>query len=155
MVSEQRARRVLPPPQEPLSGLLLATHTHTHTGKSTHTYIHTQIGKSTHTHTEWQINTHTHTHTQASQHTPTYTHTGKSTHTEWQVNTHTHTPPVEMPRREWLASFLQRRLIYKPATVGCECVRFSVLASFLGKWYVVLILEPETARSLEPGAKVP
>ena len=49
----------------------------------------------------------------------------------------------------------QRRLIYKPATVGCECVRFSVLASFLGKWYVVLILEPETARSLEPGAKVP
>ena len=155
MVSEQRARRVLPPPQEPLSGLLLATHTHTHTGKSTHTYIHTQIGKSTHTHTEWQINTHTHTHRQVNTHLHTHTHRQVNTHRMASQYAHTHTPTVEMPRREWLASFLQRRLIYKPATVGCECVRFSVLASFLGKWYVVLILEPETARSLEPGAKVP
>lgn len=143
--------RFLPPPSQNKSQVCSATsprvplwtatsHTHTHTlaSQCTHTQIgkstHTQTGESTHTPppTDWQVNTHL--------------HSGKSTHT--------HTP-VEMPRREWLASFLQRRLIYRSATVGCECVRFSVLASFLGKWSVVLILEHETARSPEPGAKVP
>lgn len=57
-----------------------------------------------------------------------------------------------MPGREWLASFLQRRLIYRSATVGCECVRFSVLASFLGKWSVVRLgtRKPPAARSRGP-----